>query len=162
MSGAGKSGNPAKSGRAAASSGVAESAGGRARPAGGDRASTPGTSPCWPGCSCSARSSARPGRWSRAAGSPAGCCSRCSARRGAVLGGAQADRHPAGRRRAGRGLAVAVILLTATRPEGDFLFAAGIGSYSFLLGGMAVAVICATLVRRGTHRRPAARLGEVT
>ncbi|GAA2685602.1 DUF6113 family protein [Streptomyces anthocyanicus] len=43
------------------------------------------------------------------------------------------------------GWALAVVLLTTSRPEGDFLFAAGAGSYLFLLGGIAVAVICATL-----------------
>ncbi|MFC8001364.1 DUF6113 family protein [Streptomyces olivaceus] len=43
------------------------------------------------------------------------------------------------------GWALAVVLLTTSRPEGDFLFAAGSGSYLFLLGGIAVAVICATL-----------------
>ncbi|MYS45155.1 hypothetical protein GTW59_23355, partial [Streptomyces sp. SID89] len=45
------------------------------------------------------------------------------------------------------GWLIAVMLLTASRPEGDFLFAAGGGSYLFLLGGMALAVICATLGR---------------
>ncbi|MEU6388738.1 DUF6113 family protein [Streptomyces sp. NPDC046939] len=58
------------------------------------------------------------------------------------------------------GWVLAVILLTASRPEGDFLFGAGIGSYLFLLGGMAVAVMCATL---GLPRQPAAsaaRLGK--
>ncbi|MFJ9039388.1 DUF6113 family protein [Streptomyces sp. NPDC102406] len=58
------------------------------------------------------------------------------------------------------GWLVAVILLTATRPEGDFLFGAGLGSYLFLIGGMAVAVMCATL---GLSRQPpasAARLGK--
>ncbi|UXI80669.1 DUF6113 family protein, partial [Streptomyces vinaceusdrappus] len=43
------------------------------------------------------------------------------------------------------GWALAVVLLTTSRPEGDFLFAAGSGSYLFLLGGIAVAVMCATL-----------------
>jgi ferredoxin-NADP reductase len=43
------------------------------------------------------------------------------------------------------GWGLAVVLLTTSRPEGDFLFAAGAGSYLFLLGGIAVAVICATL-----------------
>lgn len=47
------------------------------------------------------------------------------------------------------GWMAAVILLTTTRPEGDFVFAAGGGSYLFLLGGMALAVICATLWRPG-------------
>jgi hypothetical protein len=43
------------------------------------------------------------------------------------------------------GWLVAVILLIATRPEGDFIFGAGVSSYVFLLGGMVAAVICATL-----------------
>ncbi|MEK8172488.1 DUF6113 family protein [Streptomyces sp. M19] len=41
--------------------------------------------------------------------------------------------------------AVVVLLLTATRPEGDYLFGAGAGSYVFLLGGMFVGVMCATV-----------------
>ncbi|MFD5182119.1 DUF6113 family protein [Streptomyces sp. NPDC058372] len=45
------------------------------------------------------------------------------------------------------GWMLAVILLTTTRPEGDFVFAAGGGSYLFLLGGMALAVMCATIWR---------------
>jgi hypothetical protein len=40
---------------------------------------------------------------------------------------------------------VCVILLSTTRPEGDFLFAAGVGPYLYLLGGALSAVICATL-----------------
>ncbi|MEU6771240.1 DUF6113 family protein [Streptomyces sp. NPDC046759] len=58
------------------------------------------------------------------------------------------------------GWIVTVILLTTSRPEGDFLFGAGLGSYLFLLGGMALAVICATI---GAGRRPGggpARLGK--
>jgi hypothetical protein len=38
-----------------------------------------------------------------------------------------------------------VILLSTSRPEGDFLFAAGVGPYVYLLGGAFAAVICATL-----------------
>jgi hypothetical protein len=55
---------------------------------------------------------------------------------------------------------VAVILLTASRPEGDFLFGAGVGSYLFLLGGMAVAVICATLGLGRQPSSPDVRLGK--
>jgi hypothetical protein len=40
---------------------------------------------------------------------------------------------------------VGVILLSTSRPEGDFLFAAGVGPYVYLLGGAGAAVICATL-----------------
>jgi hypothetical protein len=40
---------------------------------------------------------------------------------------------------------VVVIALSTSRPEGDFLFAAGVGPYIYLLGGAMVAVICATV-----------------
>ncbi|CAG7603750.1 DUF6113 family protein [Actinacidiphila bryophytorum] len=40
---------------------------------------------------------------------------------------------------------ISVLLLSSTRPEGDFLFAAGAGAYLYLLGGALAAVICATL-----------------
>jgi hypothetical protein len=66
---------------------------------------------------------------------------------GLFLGGAQATGTRAGAVAPAAGWMVAVILLTASRPEGDFLFGAGAGSYLFLLGGMTVAVICATLAR---------------
>lgn len=58
------------------------------------------------------------------------------------------------------GWMLAVILLTASRPEGDFLFAAGVGSYAYLLGGMAVAVICATLAPTRQPGGRSVRLGE--
>ncbi|MFI5683860.1 DUF6113 family protein [Streptomyces sp. NPDC051636] len=79
---------------------------------------------------------------------------------GLFLGGARALGSRAGAVAPAAGWIVTVIFLTASRPEGDFLFGAGGGSYLFLLGGMAVAVICATL---GPGRRPggdAARLGK--
>ncbi|SEF82339.1 hypothetical protein SAMN05216223_102151 [Actinacidiphila yanglinensis] len=50
---------------------------------------------------------------------------------------------------------VGVIFLSGSRPEGDFLLAAGIGPYIYLLGGALSAVICATLPQlppSGTNR----------
>ncbi|MEV0223267.1 DUF6113 family protein [Streptomyces sp. NPDC050704] len=79
---------------------------------------------------------------------------------GLFLGGAQATGGRAGAVAPAAGWMVAVILLTASRPEGDFLFAAGAGSYLFLLGGMAVAVMCATLGRGRQPGGSAARLGK--
>ncbi|MEU8590985.1 DUF6113 family protein [Streptomyces sp. NPDC048664] len=70
---------------------------------------------------------------------------------GAFAGGAQATGTRAGAVAPVVGWVVAVVMLTVSRPEGDFLFGAGAGSYLFLLGGMAVAVICATVCR---GRRP--------
>ncbi|WP_030320709.1 DUF6113 family protein [Streptomyces sp. NRRL B-3229] len=79
---------------------------------------------------------------------------------GLLLGGARAADSRAGAVAPAGGWMVAVIFLTTSRPEGDFVFAAGSGSYLFLLGGMAVAVICATL---GAGRQPGGgpvRLGK--
>ncbi|MEU5596385.1 DUF6113 family protein [Streptomyces sp. NPDC020298] len=79
---------------------------------------------------------------------------------GVFLGGAYAMGSRAGAVAPVVGWIVTVIFLTTSRPEGDFLFGAGGGSYLFLLGGMALAVICATL---GSGRQPgggAARLGK--
>lgn len=64
---------------------------------------------------------------------------------GLLLGGAAALGGRGGAVAPAAGWMVSVVLLTTSRPEGDFVFAAGTGSYLFLLGGMAVAVICATL-----------------
>ncbi|WP_107474064.1 DUF6113 family protein [Streptomyces sp. TP-A0874] len=58
------------------------------------------------------------------------------------------------------GWLLAVLALTTSRPEGDFLFASGFGSYTFLLGGMALAVICATIPRLPLTAEPPARLGD--
>ncbi|WP_435882836.1 DUF6113 family protein [Streptomyces xanthochromogenes] len=58
------------------------------------------------------------------------------------------------------GWLITVVLLTASRPEGDFVFGAGMGSYAFLLGGMAAAVICATIGGFTQPGAPAARLGK--
>ncbi|MBL1095921.1 DUF6113 family protein [Streptomyces coffeae] len=55
---------------------------------------------------------------------------------------------------------VTVLLLTSTRPEGDFLFGAGLGSYLFLLGGMFAGVICATLPLVPQPAARSARLGK--
>ncbi|MFD8422090.1 DUF6113 family protein [Streptomyces sp. NPDC059466] len=79
---------------------------------------------------------------------------------GLFLGGARATGSRAGAIAPAAGWMVAVVLLTATRPEGDFLFGAGLGSYLFLLGGMAVAVICATLASGRQPDGSGVRLGK--
>ncbi|MER5196157.1 DUF6113 family protein [Streptomyces sp. NPDC002755] len=79
---------------------------------------------------------------------------------GLFLGGARALGSRAGAVAPAAGWMLSVILCTAGRPEGDFLFGAGGGSYLFLLGGMALAVICATI---GLGRQPVGgdvRLGK--
>lgn len=76
---------------------------------------------------------------------PGGLLLALAGEAGLCLGGGLAARGRGGAIAPAAGWLIAVILLTASRPEGDFLFGAGAGSYLFLLGGMAVAVICATL-----------------
>ncbi|MER7979113.1 DUF6113 family protein [Streptomyces sp. NPDC095817] len=79
---------------------------------------------------------------------------------GLFLGGSRATGTRAGAVAPAAGWVLSVVLLTASRPEGDFLFGAGIGSYLFLLGGMAVAVMCATLGRGRQPGASGARLGK--
>ncbi|MFJ9901453.1 DUF6113 family protein [Streptomyces sp. NPDC101152] len=85
---------------------------------------------------------------------PGGLLLALAGEAGLLLGGARATDGRGGAVAPAAGWMIAVILLTASRPEGDFLFGAGGGSYLFLLGGMAVAVICATL---GLGRQPMGR-----
>ncbi|MBW5420693.1 hypothetical protein GKQ77_03795 [Streptomyces sp. BG9H] len=91
---------------------------------------------------------------------PAGLLLALLGAAGVFYGGARAVGTGAGAVAPAVGWLVAVMLLTATRPEGDFLFEAGPGSYGFLAGGMVVAVMCATLGRRPQPGGPAARLGK--
>jgi hypothetical protein len=79
---------------------------------------------------------------------------------GLFLGAARATGGRGGAVASAAGWMVAVVLLTASRPEGDFVFAAGAGSYLFLLGGMAVAVMCATLAQGRQPGGAAVRLGK--
>lgn len=64
---------------------------------------------------------------------------------GLFLGGALLTRSRAGAAAPAAGWALTVVLLTTSRPQGDFVFATGASSYLFLLGGMTIAVLCATL-----------------
>ncbi|MET9384053.1 DUF6113 family protein [Streptomyces sp. NPDC002928] len=79
---------------------------------------------------------------------------------GLFLGGARATGSRGGAVAPAAGWMVTVVFLTASRPEGDFLFGAGGGSYLFLLGGMALAVICATLGRGRQPDGDRVRLGK--
>ncbi|MBC9726936.1 DUF6113 family protein [Streptomyces sp. TRM68367] len=76
---------------------------------------------------------------------PGGLLLALAGEAGLCLGAARASGRRGGAIAPAVGWMLAVILLTASRPEGDFLFAAEGGSYVFLLGGIAVAVMCATL-----------------
>ncbi|KOG91082.1 membrane protein [Streptomyces varsoviensis] len=75
-------------------------------------------------------------------------------------GGVKATGSRIGGAAPGAGWLIIVLLLTATRPEGDFVFGAGLGTYVFLLGGMFAAVMCATLPKAAQPDRSPARLGK--
>ncbi|MEU6810256.1 DUF6113 family protein [Streptomyces sp. NPDC046831] len=96
----------------------------------------------------------------QAAWFPGGLLLALAGAAGLFLGGARALGSRGGAVAPAAGWTIAVVLLTVSRPEGDFLFAAGGGSYLFLLGGMAVAVICATLGRGRQSHGDGVRLGK--
>ncbi|MFF0741395.1 DUF6113 family protein [Streptomyces sp. NPDC004111] len=60
----------------------------------------------------------------------------------------------------GLGWTAAVLLGTTGRTEGDALVGGGTGSSVFLLGGIALAVICATMPQLPQPGTSAARLGK--
>ncbi|WP_435865174.1 DUF6113 family protein [Streptomyces spectabilis] len=91
---------------------------------------------------------------------PSGLLLALAGAAGAFYGGSRATGARAGALAPAGGWLAAVMLLTATRPEGDFVFGAGLGSYVFLLGGMGVAVMCATLWQRPQPGASDARLGK--
>jgi hypothetical protein len=63
------------------------------------------------------------------------------------LAGSQLAGNQLGIGAAAAGWLISVIFLSVGRPEGDGIFAAGIGPLVYLLGGMVIAVICATVWR---------------
>ncbi|MFG2209861.1 DUF6113 family protein [Streptomyces sp. NPDC048638] len=79
---------------------------------------------------------------------------------GLFYGGATATGTLAGALVPGAGwLVTLVVLLGAIRPEGDFLFGAGVSSTLFLGGGGLLAVICATVALRRAPGVPHGRVG---
>ncbi|MFE7773885.1 DUF6113 family protein [Streptomyces sp. NPDC057445] len=83
----------------------------------------------------------------QAAWFPAGLVLALLGSAGLFYGGTRATGTQLGVLAPAAGWIVAVLLLSAGRPEGDGLFAGGVGEIVFLLGGMAVAVMCATMPR---------------
>lgn len=81
----------------------------------------------------------------QAAWFPGGLILALLASTGLFYGGLRATGTQVGVASAGAGWLVAVILLSLGRPEGDGVFGGGGGELLFLFGGMALAVMCATL-----------------
>ncbi|MFD3539450.1 DUF6113 family protein [Streptomyces sp. NPDC058662] len=84
---------------------------------------------------------------------PAGLLLALLALLGLFLGGRVALGTGLGVGAAAAGWFLAYVMLSLPRPEGDFLLgSSGIAMYAYLLGGTALAVMCATL--RGPQDRP--------
>ncbi|MFD7666916.1 DUF6113 family protein [Streptomyces sp. NPDC059788] len=96
----------------------------------------------------------------QAAWFPGGLLLALAAAGGLFYGGALALGRTGGVLAPGAGWLVTVILLSDSRPEGDFLFGAGLGTYVFLVGGIVLAVICATGSQMRANGAQAARLGK--
>ncbi|MDT9688359.1 DUF6113 family protein [Streptomyces sp. P9(2023)] len=76
---------------------------------------------------------------------PGGLILALLAAAGVFYGGLRATDDRFGLLAAGAGWLVAIVLLSLGRPEGDGVFGGGVAETVFLLGGMAIAVICATM-----------------
>ncbi|MFJ3638659.1 DUF6113 family protein [Streptomyces sp. NPDC090108] len=100
----------------------------------------------------------------QAAWFPGGLLLALAGEAGLFVGGAYALGSRGGAVAPVIGWIISVIMLISTRPEGDYLFGPGGSSYLFLLGGILLAVICATLapgVRSGGRTGgSSARLGK--
>ncbi|MFF0556853.1 DUF6113 family protein [Streptomyces sp. NPDC004266] len=83
----------------------------------------------------------------QAAWFPGGLLLALLATAGLFYGGLRATGTQVGVASSAAGWLVAVILLSLGRPEGDGVFGGGAGELLFLFGGMALAVMCATLPR---------------
>ncbi|MCX0245837.1 DUF6113 family protein [Streptomyces drozdowiczii] len=55
------------------------------------------------------------------------------------------------------GWLVSIVFLLSGRPEGDYVFGDALGLGLFMLGGMAIAVICATMPRSSGQRAESGR-----
>lgn len=66
---------------------------------------------------------------------------------GVFYGGLRATETQLGVVIPGAGWLLTIVLLSFGRPEGDGVFAGGLSEMIYLLGGMALAVMCATMVK---------------
>ncbi|MFD9031504.1 DUF6113 family protein [Streptomyces sp. NPDC059567] len=78
---------------------------------------------------------------------PGGLILALLATAGVFYGGLRATDTQLGIVAPGVGWLVTIVLLSLGRPEGDGVFAGGAAEMIYLLGGMAVAVMCATMAR---------------
>ena len=95
----------------------------------------------------------------QAAWFPGGLLLALLASAGLFLGSLRATGTQLGAVSSAAGWLAAIVVLSTGRPEGDGVFAAGIGPLVYMLGGMAIAVICATMSRLSQPGGGPGRLG---
>ncbi|MET9519532.1 DUF6113 family protein [Streptomyces sp. NPDC002994] len=91
---------------------------------------------------------------------PGGLLLALLATTGLFYGGMYATGTRSGVGASAAGWLVAIVLLTVSRPEGDLLIGGSSVSYAYMLGGMAIAVICATMLQLPQPGTVGARLGK--
>ncbi|MFE3515136.1 DUF6113 family protein [Streptomyces sp. NPDC059166] len=91
---------------------------------------------------------------------PGGLLLALAAAAGLFHGGRVLARRQLGALAPAAGWLVSVVVLLGGRPEGDYVFGAELGLILFMLGGMAVAVICATMTRLPPPAGDTGRPGE--
>jgi hypothetical protein len=91
---------------------------------------------------------------------PGGLALALLATAGVFLGGRYATGTQLGVGAPAAGWLIAAIGLSTGRAEGDAAFSAGIGPLVYLLGGMVVAVMCATMSRLPQPGTKSGRLGK--
>ncbi|MGW0773302.1 DUF6113 family protein [Streptomyces sp. NPDC002835] len=96
----------------------------------------------------------------QAAWFPGGLLLALLASAGLFLGSVRATGSQAGVIASAVGWLAAIVVLSVGRPEGDAMFGAGIGPLVFMLGGMATAVMCATMSRLPQPGGGPGRLGR--
>ncbi|HET6857544.1 MAG TPA: DUF6113 family protein [Streptomyces sp.] len=95
-----------------------------------------------------------------AAWSPGGLLLALLASTALFYGAMHAMGTKAGVGSAATGWIVSIVLLTLSRPEGDLLIGGSTVSYFYMLGGMALAVMCATVLELPQPGGRTARLGK--
>ncbi|MGI5357198.1 DUF6113 family protein [Streptomyces sp. CA-252508] len=90
---------------------------------------------------------------------PGGLLLALAACAGLFYGGLRATGTQTGVMAPGAGWLLAVVLLSLGRPEGDQVFWGGLAELVYVIGGMVVAVMCATIPRVPHHGDRSGALG---
>ncbi|SEC65899.1 hypothetical protein SAMN05216483_2137 [Streptomyces sp. 2131.1] len=93
----------------------------------------------------------------QAAWFPGGLLLALAAAAGLFYGGRTLTGTQPGAAAPAAGWLISIVVLLSGRPEGDYVFGDALGLGLFMLGGMAIAVICATMSRSPRQRADSGR-----